>query len=374
MNDREPNHILNEDRESMKCRVLSYNVFMRPSGISSDKLGDLKNERLSYIISKILPKYDIICFQEIFTKFNCRRERLITAAKEQGYTHFSIPPEQPFFSFYMINSGLLTLSRHQITVTDFIPFDSGSGVDRLAYKGIMYSRLNMGKGNFLNLFNVHLQAHYHHEDKNNISSRLNQIAEMRCAIDIFLKKYTSLYSCLEEQGKFNEPIYLIGDFNVCANKHLFPKDGYLRKNTSNLHFLDFIEDTTPDDHQFSEYDYLLYMLKKPFQGSSGPNEVTDMLRERYGHHPVTFIESIHNTVDDGDLHGLTAHDSMDFIFQIIPPKQELNQLAIKNSLKDTTIQPFPAEENQKYKYVSDHLGIEFSLKLPTFQSRILDQQ
>lgn len=355
-----------EIRENLRdeqpvARILSYNIFMRPPLISSDKVGDLKNERLKYIIENVLPKYDVICFQEIFTRLNCRRERLLEAAKEAGYNYYSIPPEQPFFSLYFINSGLLTISRHKILKTEFLPFHHGSGVDRLAFKGVMYSRMEMD-GKIVNLFNVHLQAHYHHEDHDNIESRLNQISELRRYIETILTKYTDIDQGPDSDAVFSEPIYVIGDFNVCANKHLFRREGYLRRNTTNDHFYTFIEESQPEDPQFSEYDYLIYMLRMPFDCLEAPNSVRDLLKERYGYHPVTFVESIHSEVDDTELHSMREHDSMDFLFQVIPPRQDPSKLKLVADIQSTQVQPFSAKDHG-FKFASDHLGVEFSVRL-----------
>ena len=358
--DSEIRETLNDNSDQMNTRILSYNIFMRPPGISSDKLGDLKNERLQKVITHILPKYDIICFQEIFTRLNCRRDKLINAAKDAGYKYFSIPPGQPFFSLYFINSGLLTISRHKILKTEFFPFDHGSGVDRAAYKGIMYSRIEIEPGKVFNLFNVHLQAHYHSEDQDNIESRLNQISEMRRYIEICLTRYTNIDQGPDSDLQFKEPIYIIGDFNVCANKHLFPREGYLRRNTTNAHFYNFIEEAVPADPKFSEYDYLQYMLKRPFSFSTIENLVVDLLKEKYGFHPITFVESIHSTLLDSEFQSLTENDSMDFIFQIVPPNQDAKKLKLQADPSHCQVQAF-AVQDMRFKFISDHLGIEFKV-------------
>lgn len=363
MEDSDIKESLTNEKDLMMCRILSYNVFMRPPGISSDKVGDVKNERLQGIITNILPKYDIICLQEMFTRLNCRRETLIAAAKDAGLKYFSIPPEQPFFSLYMINSGLLTMSRHKIVATDFIPFANGSGVDRLAYKGVMYSRIEMAPGKYLNLFNVHLQAHYHSLDKDNITSRLNQILELRKTIELCLRTYTKLFEKIDGHETFEEPIYVIGDFNVCANKHMFSYEGYLRRNTTNDNFFDFIDQSHPEDPNFSEYEYLMYMLRKNFDHTDEPNKVVDFLFDKYGYHPITYIEDIHSEIEV-DIHQMTNHDSMDFIFQIIPPGQDENRIILKSSPTSSQVQPFRSDANSNYKYTSDHLGIEFVVKIP----------
>jgi hypothetical protein len=348
-------------RNSGEVKILSYNIFMRPPGVSSDKLGDLKNERLHQIITDVLPHYDIICFQEVFTYLNCRKEKLVEAANQAGFAYEAFPPSHPFWSWYFINSGLLSISRHKIEISDFCNFSHGSGIDGLAYKGIQYMRILVDGKHPMNLFNLHMQAHYDKLDKKNIRSRLNQIFETRSAIEKMLRKHTGYFN-LENSNNFLEPIYLIGDFNVCANLHLFEKDGYLDHNEINDHFLEFLEEFHPNDHHFVEYDYLMYILRIPMVGGRQNNKIIEMLQSKYGYHPLTFIGSIHSEFTLEDIEQMKNHDSMDFIFQIVPDGQDVDRLVLQADVRDCQVQPF-AVKNRPFKYASDHLGVEFVVKV-----------
>lgn len=252
----------------------------------------------------------------------------------------------------------MTMSRHKIVKSDFLPFSHGSGVDSVAYKGLQYCRIIFEKRYPLNLFNVHLQAHYNPNDRKNIRSRLNQIAELRKGIELFLNTYTNI----ESSPNFDEPIYLIGDFNVCANKHLFEKDNYLKRTKTNEHFFDFVEQIDPAKKTFSEYDYLIYMLRLPFSFNGQPNTVKDFLREKYGFHPVTYVNTIHDTRDPTTLTGIHDEDSMDFVFQIIPSGQDPTRLDVMGSSDKCSMQSFPAF-NKPFKFMSDHCGADFQLSL-----------
>jgi len=349
--------IINEADVKSNYMLLSYNLFLRPPGISSDKLGDLKNERLNYLVSEVLPNYDIVCLQEVFTKLNSRRARLIEAATDLGFKYFSVPPEPPICSLFLVNSGLLTLSKHRIVVSDFIPFHAGSGVDGVAYKGVLYSRILVDNEHPLNLFNVHLQAHYDHEDHKNIRSRLNQISELKTFIDLLLLKYTDI----ARSPDFKEAIFVIGDFNVCANKNLFPKDGYLQRSETTNHFFDFIDEQHPVDHHFSEYDYLLFMLRKPLRGTTEPFAVVDCLEQSYGFHPLTFVHSIHQQLDEEALHKVSDQDSMDYIFRLVPSNQNPASVPLQAPPQAAKIQPFQVKD-RLFKFASDHLGVEFKLE------------
>jgi hypothetical protein len=64
-------------------------------------------------------------------------------------------PCPPFFSKFFIDSGLLTLSKHEIVIKKFLPFKYKAGVDGLAFKGCLYSKIRVGKSQYIHLFNIH---------------------------------------------------------------------------------------------------------------------------------------------------------------------------------------------------------------------------
>lgn len=343
-------------------RILSYNVFLRPPCISSDCNGDFKDERLDLIISSVLPAYDVVCLQEIFTRFNWRREKLIEAAKKLGYQYFSIPPDQPMKSLYFVNSGLLTLSKYPIADTSFLPFDHGSGVDRLAFKGILYSRLEIDPGSFLNLFNVHLQSHYHAADFANIVSRLKQIHQLKKHVELCLKTFTKIERRAQLSLEFNEPVYLIGDFNVCANRNRFSKQSVAAFKTRKRTAFDLFLDGQPDEEPlFKEYSFLLHTLKQPFSFAKESNKVRDLLKERYGHHPVTFLDDIGSDRSSRSLELERSGDSMDFVFELVPPHQNAARVQLVAEAGDASVQPF-AVDNKNFTYLSDHLGVDFTIR------------
>lgn len=92
-------------------RVLTYNLYLRPPFINSNG-NDWKNERLHEFI-KLLPEYDIICLQEVFALGNRRQDKLVEAARRQGFHVVKcIPP--PFLSLKFIDAGILILSRFPV--------------------------------------------------------------------------------------------------------------------------------------------------------------------------------------------------------------------------------------------------------------------
>jgi len=130
---------------------------MRPPPINTNG-NDYKNERLDLIIQE-LPRFDIVNFQEIFSRCTTRKTRLINAAKDQGFAYTCRPPNPPCCSLYAIDSGLLTISKHKVIASSFRPFQAKCGIDGAAYKGVHFNRMRI-EGVIVNVMNLHMQAVY----------------------------------------------------------------------------------------------------------------------------------------------------------------------------------------------------------------------
>ena len=70
---------------------------------------DYKDERLNDFI-ELLPNFDIICFQEVFTTLNDRKHRMIREGAKVGLKYYVSSKVPSFFSTYISDSGLLILS------------------------------------------------------------------------------------------------------------------------------------------------------------------------------------------------------------------------------------------------------------------------
>lgn len=127
---------------------------MRPPGINNNG-EDYKDERLEFI-SERLKKYDVVCFQEMFKEFSSRQSRLVNSMAALNFSSFSLPVSPSFFSFQLVGSGLLTASKPPISYQKFMSFDEAAGVDKLAEKGLQYSKITLEGGRNLHLFNLHL--------------------------------------------------------------------------------------------------------------------------------------------------------------------------------------------------------------------------
>ncbi len=69
-----------------KVKLLTYNMFMRPPLIKTNS-SDFKEDRLEEFVKKVLPEFDIICLQEVFTTLNTRKQRLMSYGIRAGFLY-----------------------------------------------------------------------------------------------------------------------------------------------------------------------------------------------------------------------------------------------------------------------------------------------
>ena len=104
--------LLTSDEEEMTMfdtKILTYNIFLRPPPVKNND-DDYKNERLKEFL-KLIKHYDIICLQEVFGFLNHRKHKLIKNALKSGFLYFAESPSPSFYSTFLVDGGLLTLSR-----------------------------------------------------------------------------------------------------------------------------------------------------------------------------------------------------------------------------------------------------------------------
>jgi endonuclease/exonuclease/phosphatase family metal-dependent hydrolase len=210
------------ERDTIK--ILTYNIFMRPPLIKTND-NDWKDERLQEFISHI-NNYDIICLQEMFDSFSSRKLKLIRAAIHAGFFFYAETKSPSFFSFAVVDGGLLILSRFPITKSVFIPFSYGVLTDALAEKGVLYTQIQI-KDTKLHLFTTHLQASYLDSGEFSwelsFTTRMHQIEQVsQIASEILNKNF-----------KKNEKILITGDFNVNALKYKSKKPDFITDEKDN---------------------------------------------------------------------------------------------------------------------------------------------
>jgi hypothetical protein len=85
--------------------------------------------------------FDFLCLQEVFGFLNRRKHKLIYNSMKQGFFHHAESPNPSFFSSYLVDGGLLTLSRHPIIYEEYRSFKYGVLSDNLSQKGILYTKI-----------------------------------------------------------------------------------------------------------------------------------------------------------------------------------------------------------------------------------------
>ena len=102
-------HTIFADPSQISLKLLTYNLFLRPPGIKTN-FSDYKDDRLEDFLAE-MHEFDIICLQEVFGTLSSRKERLIKKAIKNGFYFVESSPDPSFFSHYLIDGGLVLLSR-----------------------------------------------------------------------------------------------------------------------------------------------------------------------------------------------------------------------------------------------------------------------
>lgn len=193
-----------------KVRFLTLNLYLRPPPIHENE-SDYKELRTQYFIEHILPNYDIVCLQEVFDLFNSRKERIISAALELGFTGWAESPVPSFWSTCVIDGGLLILSRFPILETAWKEFRIGTFPDSLCDKGALYCKLDVG-GTPVSVITMHTQSSYP-------TIRLHDFVFYR---EVRRQQLRTARALVDEKYVPGELMVLLGDLNVDAREDRQP--------------------------------------------------------------------------------------------------------------------------------------------------------
>jgi endonuclease/exonuclease/phosphatase family metal-dependent hydrolase len=337
--------------------LLAYNIFLRPPLIKNNE-SDHKDDRLEEFI-KLLPQFDIICLEEMFGFLNTRKHTMIREAEKAGFLHYSDSTSPSFFTSFLVDGGLLVLSRFPIVATEFRPYPYGIFSDALSQKGILYVKVQV-KDETLHLFQTHTQASYTGSNKRlSIMTRGDQLALIRA----FMQE------CLAKHGwKENEMCLLVGDLNVDARNPFIESDKVKKYPQYKLY------SHLGDKELFNEYEAMMCILSDNHNDS-----LEDLLHKTYGEHPITYgdtymddnkemkpIETVLTLPDD-----LCSNQSLDYIFQYTPraqkPKDQVNpdEQSTKRKLNvveaSARVEKFFVEDCE-FNQLSDHYGVMVSLE------------
>jgi len=327
-------------RATKRIRLLSYNIFLRPPApkFTHNVVDDHKDRRLNSFINSYLNSYDILCLQEMFGSFSHRRRRLIQAANQLGF-HWTV--SNPRARNFLVDGGLLILSRLRIVSESHIIFRPGVMSDRLSAKGAIYAKLEPTPGVFIHLFVTHLQAVYADP-----ASTHKCLRAQRFQYDELVNFIVSTVGSLRDS-----PVLLVGDFN--CNSRL-PHGAPTHATTERF--------------------------KNLYQVLSRLGPFSDVLYDHYGYHPVTYGYATFNPngsftpaetalTDPADYHPSGEHinQSLDYIFLFPTNTRQAPTLTVSKA-RVGHLEYIPAPRSlpaPNLKYLSDHLAVEAILEVTT---------
>lgn len=176
------------------------------------------------VFHKLIDERDIhvITLQETFNE-KLRDEHLVMPWKQRYSWHIAHSKTGWFF----LNSGLTTLSRVEITESDFSSFSRAVGADWFVKKGVLHSRLKLLGDCFVDVFNSHTQASYISQRRRS-NVRISQIQEL---LSFIITTHDPIY-----------PVILTGDLNTEEYNI-----GYqMLINNAEFDFLDLMRTLYPD--------------------------------------------------------------------------------------------------------------------------------
>jgi len=335
--------------------LLALNIFLRPPLIKNNE-SDHKDARLNEFI-KLLPEFDIICLEEMFSFLNPRKHKLIREADRAGFHHYADSTSPSFFTTFLVDGGLLVLSRFPIVASEFKPYPYGIFSDSLSQKGILYVKVQV-KDETLHLFQTHTQASYIGSNKRlSIVTRGDQMNVIR----------NFMQECLSNYGwKENDMCLLVGDLNVDA-RNPFIETEKVQKYPMFKQYPHLGEKEV-----FNEYQAMMCVLSDNHNDS-----LEDLLLKTYGDHPITYgdtyiddnkeikpLETVLTLRDD-----LCTNQSLDYIF-LYTPRMPTNQVKpdTQATSKKLNILEGSAKvekfflEDFEFTQISDHYGVMVSLE------------
>lgn len=300
-------------------RVLTLNLFLRPPLVKSNE-SDYKDLRTAYFIQHIFPLYDLICLQEVFGFMNYRKSQLIEEAKLAGFYYIAESPQPGVMSGYMIDGGLLILSRVPIVETEFEVYRDSAMPDSLAQKGVLYAKIQVEK-TFLHIFTSHMQSSYQVTDVNLYKlyreTRQLQLQQLR----------EFVYYMTHDVGF----ILVLGDLNVDSRESIKPNP---------------FPEVALDDYQI-------------MTAIMGPGAI-DLGYSAYGEHPITFGKKKPDGTPDetvlSDKGEQGGEFSLDYMF-LINATPEARILPNSTRVAELYVQ------GQPFTQVSDHFGLETTIEL-----------
>lgn len=207
-------------QETDGIRILTFNILMRPSlWFVRNMEDDLKNERLDSFVQDYLPRYSIVCLQEMFGTLNFRQRRLLKEAGSCGFLYAAVGGGPPLgvcdwnlqMKIPFLDSGLVTLSKFPILETEAHHYTRAALIDSWAPKMVLWSLIRLPNSHqYLHVFNTHLQStHTGWSAEETLRARAHQTEELVYFVRRKLHEHPPSARAL-----------ICGDFNMDARRHV----------------------------------------------------------------------------------------------------------------------------------------------------------
>ncbi|KAF6002508.1 hypothetical protein F1559_003452 [Cyanidiococcus yangmingshanensis] len=315
-------------------RLLSYNVFVRPPGVSA-RGNDFKDERLGRLLAyMVLSDLDVVALQELFRFGSPRQQAFCRVARRLGGYRYSAalpyPPRGRSSPPRVLDGGVTILSRFPIERVAISTYRCAHWhfIDCIVAKGVLCAHIRIPLGNresgaggttTLAVFATHAQA-------GNVlypgirGVRRKQVQQLRAFVQ-------------QEAGRRAMPVVVCGDLNV-NGMHVEGDDRDSPEYVDMLNILNGDASTAP-------------ALSRSFQ-------FRDLLKEAYhGRHPAT-VDAVTaaGTPREPLLSPVNSHKQpkrLDYVLCDAGPGMEC-------TLKQAKVEPFFLEpwDPAPFRQLSDH--------------------
>lgn len=302
-----------------QLRFLLYNVKWRPS-IARRGSNEYANERAEILANQLLnSNYDVICLNEAYSYIGSPTVPFIKKMKEKGYVYCKRLPPTTIFSFEVIDSGVVVLSKYPILATDSLTYELNVGGDMMIAKGMLYVRIQTGPGTHCHVFATHLQANHKGSYQECKTVRFSQ-----------LYAYVSL---LKRKATDGQPVILIGDLNVNA----------------------FAPKSSESSKALTEYNRLIKTI------SIDSFTLTDALYHSEGSHQITYGIPDEKKLTPKD--DLNSRQCTDYIFVY---SRDDGQYVVDEC--DCNVTKFTVDGNKNFTQLSDHYGLSCNIRFYLIQN------
>jgi sphingomyelin phosphodiesterase len=293
-----------------RLRLLQYNVFWRPwfGHIGRE---EYLAERMADTAAAI-KDYDVVCIEEAWQAGSDLVASFITLCRTNGFKYVLTGLCPKLLSIFVIDAGLLVLSKFPIIEYDAITFTDSTGIDRLYPKGAVYARIRISAREHIHVVVTHLQATYSNasaqQQAKDQRARRNQL---RQTAELARRRVTD--RC---------PVFVCADMNI---------DGLSGSESA-------IFDQVLNIHGFERH---------------------DTVWETIGSHPVTYADIEDGEPADKVLTVETdygARQSLDYVFYFRPVEGDAIVTKAESSVEKFKV-------DKPYGQLSDHYGIATIIEL-----------